>query len=121
MSILPCDLDPIALRVVVGRFWDLAALREHVRACRACTSVQGRGERNETWKSGTVSRNSMHCKQVRSSLNEDALSVGTDVDAVGVTYRYFVRPLPPNSCRFCRHRRGIGVSPVAASRQISWR
>ena len=39
MSILPCDLDPVALRVVVGRYWELDALREHVNGCRRCKSV----------------------------------------------------------------------------------
>ena len=41
MSLLPCDRDPNALRVVVGGFWDLDALREHVQTCRLCACVQG--------------------------------------------------------------------------------
>ncbi len=40
MSLLPCDLDPVALRVVVNRYWDLDALREHVSECRRCSSVR---------------------------------------------------------------------------------
>ena len=41
MSLLPCDLDLVALGVIEdGRYWDLDALREHVRECRRCTSVR---------------------------------------------------------------------------------
>ena len=39
MSLLPCDGDLVALRVVVDRYWDLDGLRQHMQACRACTSV----------------------------------------------------------------------------------
>jgi hypothetical protein len=39
MTLLPCDLDPIQLRVVVNGYWDLEALREHVSACRRCASL----------------------------------------------------------------------------------
>ena len=32
MSLLPCDLDPVALRVVDDDgYWDIDALREHVK------------------------------------------------------------------------------------------
>ncbi len=40
MSLLPCDLDPAALRVVVDGYWDLDALGEHVNGCRRCSSVR---------------------------------------------------------------------------------
>ena len=40
MSILPCDRDPGALRVVVDGYWDLDALREHVAGCRRCECVR---------------------------------------------------------------------------------
>jgi hypothetical protein len=40
MSILPCDRDPRALRVVVDGFWDLDALREHLKACDICDCVR---------------------------------------------------------------------------------
>ncbi len=40
MSLLACEGDPEALRVVVGGFWDLDALREHVRGCRLCECVR---------------------------------------------------------------------------------
>ena len=39
MSLLPCDQDPAALRVVVGRYWHLETLRDHVQACRRCKAV----------------------------------------------------------------------------------
>ena len=39
MSLLPCDGDLVALGVVAGRFWDLAALGEHMQACRPCGLV----------------------------------------------------------------------------------
>ncbi len=39
MSLLPCDGDLETLRVVVDRYWDLDVLRQHMQACRACTSV----------------------------------------------------------------------------------
>jgi len=41
MSLLPCDRDPKALRVVVDGYWDLEALRDHLKACRLCACVQG--------------------------------------------------------------------------------
>ena len=40
MSILPCDSDPIALRVVANGYWDFDALRRHVAGCRRCESVR---------------------------------------------------------------------------------
>jgi hypothetical protein len=40
LSILPCDRDPVALRVVVGGYWDLDALREDVRGCELCECVR---------------------------------------------------------------------------------
>ena len=40
MSLLPCDRDPVALRVVIGGYWDLEALGEHVRDCRLCECVR---------------------------------------------------------------------------------
>ena len=40
MSLLPCDRDPVALGVVVGRFWNYDTLREHVRGCRLCECVR---------------------------------------------------------------------------------
>ena len=36
MGLLPCDGNLGALGVVVGRYWDYAALREHMQACRLC-------------------------------------------------------------------------------------
>jgi NAD-dependent oxidoreductase involved in siderophore biosynthesis len=40
VSILPCNGDPQALGVIVERYWELDALRDHVKACRACASVR---------------------------------------------------------------------------------
>jgi hypothetical protein len=39
VSILPCNLNPVALRVVVDGYWNLGALRDHVGGCRWCTAV----------------------------------------------------------------------------------
>ncbi len=40
MSLLPCDRDPVALRVVADDgFWDIDALRDHVKACELCECV----------------------------------------------------------------------------------
>ena len=40
MSILPCDLDPVAVGVHVDGYWDLDPLREHVAGCRRCENVR---------------------------------------------------------------------------------
>jgi len=39
MSILPCDSDPRSLGLIVEGYWELKALREHVKECRPCRSV----------------------------------------------------------------------------------
>ena len=40
MSLLPCDRDPVALRVVDDDgYWDLEVLFEHVKACELCECV----------------------------------------------------------------------------------
>ena len=39
MSLLPCDRDPVEAHVVVDGFWDLDALREHLKACELCECV----------------------------------------------------------------------------------
>lgn len=39
MSILPCDRDPVALGVVVGRYWEPEVLTEHLQDCPCCKSV----------------------------------------------------------------------------------
>ncbi len=40
MSLLPCDRDPVALRVVDDDgYWDVDALREHVKGCDLCECV----------------------------------------------------------------------------------
>jgi hypothetical protein len=40
MSLLPCDLDPLALGIVVDGRWSLEALRDHVQTCRDCTLIR---------------------------------------------------------------------------------
>ena len=41
MSLLPCDSDLVALRLLVdGRYWDLDALRHHVSGCRRCQCIR---------------------------------------------------------------------------------
>jgi hypothetical protein len=40
VSILPCDLDPTSLGVVVDGYWDLDGLREHVKVCDLCECVR---------------------------------------------------------------------------------
>jgi len=41
MSLLPCHGDLGALGLLEdGRYWDLDALREHVRGCRHCTAIR---------------------------------------------------------------------------------
>ena len=40
MSLLPCDRNPVALRVVDDDgYWDIDALREHVEGCELCECV----------------------------------------------------------------------------------
>ena len=40
MSLLPCNRDPVALRVVDDEgFWNIGALREHVKGCELCECV----------------------------------------------------------------------------------
>jgi hypothetical protein len=62
VSILPCNLDPVALGVVVDGYWDYDALGEHVNGCRRCKSVHSALAAMTGSRAGRAGRGAAKCR-----------------------------------------------------------